>query len=394
MNLTPSDPDIETIVSRIAKGDLDLQPSFQRGEVWSDAKKAKLIDTILREWHIPPIHIIQVKESGKLQVLDGQQRLAAIRDFVNNKIKVNGSLQPSDVRLEDLNGKVYSDLPDEVRRKFDQFTLRIFRISDYLPGEPGELFYRLNQPATLTAAEQRNAFFGPAREQVKQLVSSFGEYGLTDGFIGFNNDRMAYDDVLARLCIFLEAGSLRHKLSAGILADRYRSEFPFSDHAVGLAECALQRLGSISKLVGTAPGFNKATLFSWLWFLSQVKYDFNQRGDELAKYYLAFELARRGGVEGSIQLLLRVGSHFLISPRAAQNMLLVFNDRATARVNDTMSLLTRDKLLWVFAYSYMGHGIGSAVEMGCIESVLAVGSAEEDFPSAEKMVIELVSAVK
>ena len=59
MRLLPSDPDVETIVGRIKNGDIDLQPEFQRGEVWSKLKKQRLIDSILRDWHVPPIHVIE-----------------------------------------------------------------------------------------------------------------------------------------------------------------------------------------------------------------------------------------------------------------------------------------------------------------------------------------------
>ncbi len=90
MKMLPSDPDIQTIVARIDSGDLDLQPNFQRGEVWTTAKKRKLIDSILRDWHIPPIHVV-VGDKGKQEVLDGQQRLVAIRDFVRGVIRVDGT---------------------------------------------------------------------------------------------------------------------------------------------------------------------------------------------------------------------------------------------------------------------------------------------------------------
>ena len=48
MKISASDPDIETLVGRIRKNELNLRPDFQRGEVWSEAKRQKLIDTILR----------------------------------------------------------------------------------------------------------------------------------------------------------------------------------------------------------------------------------------------------------------------------------------------------------------------------------------------------------
>ena len=77
----PSEPDVQTIVRRIEAHDIDLQPDFQRQEVWSTTKKKKLIDTILRDWSIPPVHLVRTYDDA-LEVLDGQQRLTALRDFL------------------------------------------------------------------------------------------------------------------------------------------------------------------------------------------------------------------------------------------------------------------------------------------------------------------------
>ena len=58
MKCESTDLEIETIVNRIKNEDMDLQPDFQRGEIWTLQKKQKLIDSILRGWKIPPIHVI------------------------------------------------------------------------------------------------------------------------------------------------------------------------------------------------------------------------------------------------------------------------------------------------------------------------------------------------
>ncbi|TIM39283.1 MAG: DUF262 domain-containing protein [Mesorhizobium sp.] len=133
MQLSPSDPDIQTIVARIRNGDLDLQPDFQRGEVWSTHKKRRLIDSILRNWYVPPIHTVVVPGSHQQEVLDGQQRLVAIRDFVNGHYSVDGNIPPFDERMQRLDGLRYEQLPNDVRRLFDNFTIRVMRVTDYQP---------------------------------------------------------------------------------------------------------------------------------------------------------------------------------------------------------------------------------------------------------------------
>jgi len=80
MKCETTDLEIETLMNRIKNNDMDLQPDFQRGEIWTSQKKRKLIDSILRGWKIPPIHVVQDVKAID-EVLDGQQRLAAIRDF-------------------------------------------------------------------------------------------------------------------------------------------------------------------------------------------------------------------------------------------------------------------------------------------------------------------------
>ncbi|WP_199451323.1 DUF262 domain-containing protein [Vibrio harveyi] len=171
MRIQTSDPDISGIYNRIKRGLIDLQPDFQRGEVWNTTKKQRLIDSILRGWHIPPVHLISDPITDKLEVLDGQQRLVSIRDFINGNFPINGSLEPKDDDIAKLNGLYWDDLPDTYQVKIELFTIRFLTITDYKIGEPGELFHRLNHPTSLTSAEQRNAFFGESRQQVKNVAT-------------------------------------------------------------------------------------------------------------------------------------------------------------------------------------------------------------------------------
>ena len=92
MKCQTTDLEIETLVNRIRNKDMDLQPDFQRGEIWPVQKKKKLIDSILRGWKIPPIHVV-TNENSVDEVLDGQQRLAAIRDFCDNIICIDGNIE-------------------------------------------------------------------------------------------------------------------------------------------------------------------------------------------------------------------------------------------------------------------------------------------------------------
>lgn len=336
MKISASDPDIETLVLRIRRDELNLRPDFQRGEVWSEGKRQKLIDTILRGWQVPPIHVVSIPGTSELEVLDGQQRLAAIRDFSSDSFRFNGRIKPVASELASLDGRVFGAFPPQLQRRFNQYPLRVFTITDYQPDEPYELFYRLNQPTTLTAAEQRNAFFGKAREQVKGLVALAQGCGVDRESIGFSNARMAYDDVLARACMYCEGGTFHLHVTAASLNDRYRSNRPFESESLRQVENAIRIFALGRATYGESVRLNKASLLSWLLFFANNQAVWGN-GEIAARIIAHFEMNR-----------LRSGPTQSLDEFVERQWMALFDDRASSRVNDTLSVAARDFVLWFF----------------------------------------------
>lgn len=356
MRLLPSDPDIETLVGRINKHELDLQPDFQRGEIWALGKRQRLIDSVLRDWHVPPIHVI-LNEDQTVSVLDGQQRLAAIRDFVANEIPVDGSLPPHDQYIANLDGMRFDGLPFDVKRRFLRFPIRLFTIVDYRPAEPGELFYRLNQLSSLTAAEQRNAFFGETRKQVKDLVELVDQLDLGGSLFGFSNARMAYDDVVARSLFLLEADTLRQKVTSNALADRYRNDMPFSRSSINGVCSALQLMNIAQRIACGGIKLNKATAQTWIVFLASAPVAFSASSEKaiLSDFMAHFELEREAVSKDLYQsdmAGIRVGDNSDFTTNLLLRRALVeYSDRSTSRVADVSSVVLRDFVLWMFLLS-------------------------------------------
>ncbi|HCL4213120.1 TPA: DUF262 domain-containing protein [Pseudomonas aeruginosa] len=341
MHLTPSDPDIATLYRKIVGDRLDLQPNFQRGEVWGKGKKQRLIDSIIRGWHIPPIHVIQVPGSERQEVLDGQQRLAAIRDFVDNQFPINGIQEPYESSIAELDGLTWNELPKSIRAKFEDFTIRIITISDYKPREPGELFYRLNQPTNLTSAEQRNAYFGEARQQVKNLTEHMEGIGISREILGFSNSRMAYDDVIAKFLLTLENGTLNKKITSNTVTSRYRASTGFSPElcestrkCLDLLHLCLQRKHPSAKL-------NKATISSWLTF-NYKALELGISIEILVEYFCRIESIR----EEYEHILDTKAIPNGITRDFLTKTLQIYQDRASSRVADTSSVILRDLILW------------------------------------------------
>lgn len=73
---------VETLVSQMRKGRIDLDPSFQRRNAWLGNRKSKLIESIMLGFPIPQIVLAEkLDEPGNYFVLDGKQRLLALRQF-------------------------------------------------------------------------------------------------------------------------------------------------------------------------------------------------------------------------------------------------------------------------------------------------------------------------
>jgi hypothetical protein len=345
MQLLPSDPDIETIVSRIRSGVINLQPDFQRGEVWGKPKKQRLIDSILRNWHVPPIHVIENSKSGKQEVLDGQQRLVSIRDFVAGAFPVDGETEPLDIKIQALDGKYYAELPEEWQRRFNQFPIRVFRIVDYQASEPAELFFRLNQPASLTGAEQRNAFFGPVRQQIRSLVENLERLASRGRPLAFSNSRMAYDDVLARTALAVQRRTLAEKITSEDLDELYRQDRPLASETIQLVGGAIEALAAgIGNEQTLLPKFNKATLFSWLIFLARGVLVGNplRSGKTLEDFLSFFEEMRIGA---SIDP--RLSKHRLGGLAPTDRLFSIYENRSSARVADISSVVLRDAIIWL-----------------------------------------------
>lgn len=137
-----------------SNGLLNLSPDFQRRSVWSEKAKSYLIDTLIRGKPIPKILITQELTGSRnvRVVVDGQQRLRSILDFVNDNFKV------SRAHNKQYSGKTFSTLPDEIRAEFLKYELGVDVLFGLSYEEMLDIFSRLNAyTVTLNQQEQFNA---------------------------------------------------------------------------------------------------------------------------------------------------------------------------------------------------------------------------------------------
>ncbi|HAV1236086.1 TPA: DUF262 domain-containing protein [Salmonella enterica] len=350
MKVRSTDPDLSTIYNRIKNEQIDLQPDFQRGEVWTSSKKKLLIDTILREWQVPPIHVILNDDDITQEVLDGQQRLCTIRDFMDDKIKINGNLKPYNNDLMEVHGSTFSRLPKKLKLKFERYAIRIFEIYEYEKGEPGELFNRLNQSLTLTGAEKRNAYVGGTRKQIKEFVNQLNDLNVGKEFLGFSDLRMAYHDLFARLGYLLELKDLTANPSDKDLEDLYREDRLFSDEVVTALQNAIYTIATIKDEVSNNSvnvHITKASIFSWLFFISMIYLEEGNTDtkNDIIKSFINFEV-NRYNYKNNLSMMDSF-SLKILPQEQLKNIYLLFNERASSRVMTSGSLLIREACLFI-----------------------------------------------
>lgn len=93
---------------------LNIQPAYQRRKRWTRKRQSQLIESLIVNIPIPPIVLYETSLSS-YEVMDGQQRINAIRDFYGDKFKLTGLEIYSN-----LNGCKYSTLPEKIRSSIDR----------------------------------------------------------------------------------------------------------------------------------------------------------------------------------------------------------------------------------------------------------------------------------
>ncbi|TXH67099.1 MAG: DUF262 domain-containing protein, partial [Thiothrix sp.] len=152
---------ISTLRDKYERGQLNLQPHYQRQYVWQLKPElpSRLIESLLLNIPIPPLYFIRLStgaNKGKSEVVDGQQRLTTLIKFIKNEFKLE-KLQ----KLSSLNGKCFRELPEQDQEKILDASIRSIIIDS---GENQdlqyEIFERLNRGAmALNEQEIRNCVY-------------------------------------------------------------------------------------------------------------------------------------------------------------------------------------------------------------------------------------------
>ena len=96
------DSDVEGLVKRLKRGDIYV-PGFQRGFVWTGPEKSRFIESLILGLPVPNVFLAQDAKTRNLNIVDGQQRLRSLGDYLDGKFYLSGQ----DIQ-EELKGCYFS----------------------------------------------------------------------------------------------------------------------------------------------------------------------------------------------------------------------------------------------------------------------------------------------
>lgn len=129
---------VELLVDKFKKGEFFI-PAYQRQFIWKPKNKDMFIESVLLGLPIPFMFFGDC-EDGKMEVIDGAQRMQTLMQFVDNKLKLK-NLE----KLPLLKGFSFEDLPKPQQRKFLNKYLRVVILDEDTTNDVRQdLFNRIN----------------------------------------------------------------------------------------------------------------------------------------------------------------------------------------------------------------------------------------------------------
>jgi hypothetical protein len=225
---SPTTKDIALLHQLQQSGQLKLQPEFQRNSVWPKSAKAYLIDTILNDRPIPLFFLQRSTspQSGRPEyaVIDGQQRLRAIFEFLDDRFPLTESKDDSVAKSSEK--KRYSQLPNELKQRILNYDLVVQELSGYSDDDIRDMFARMNRYVVpLSKQELRHA---KQHGKFKEFVERTGRWPFWTANRVFTKNqvqRMRPVEFCAELAILLSEGPQDKKRAIDLYYVRFKESF-------------------------------------------------------------------------------------------------------------------------------------------------------------------------
>lgn len=192
---------LETLVQRLQK-EIIFVPPFQRNYVWKLAQASRFMESLLLGLPVPGVFLYKEEDTGRLLIVDGQQRLQTIKMFFEGlfdkeEFSLSG-VTPS------LQGKTYRTLSEEQRNNLNDSIIHATIVRQDAPeGDSSsiyQIFERLNTGGTQLQPQEIRAsiFYG----RFSQFLNELNETPSWRVIYGEPSPRMKDQELILRFLAF------------------------------------------------------------------------------------------------------------------------------------------------------------------------------------------------
>lgn len=250
IDISPKNQSLDLLLNRVENEEIDLMPDFQRkAGLWKTTQKSQLIESLILRIPLPAFYF-DGTDNDKWIVIDGLQRLTALKEFFIDKTLRLTGLE----FLKDLEGLGYDDMPKVYIRRMKETQVICYIIN---PGAPINLKYnifkRINTGGLhLEPQEIRHALYqGYATEYLKKL-SDNDIFKKATGY-SVPTERMLDREFVLRFVAFYELGVEKYdgvvddflNSAMALINKKYKNDTDYADYVEQRFLLTLQTAESI-----------------------------------------------------------------------------------------------------------------------------------------------------
>lgn len=287
---------VNQIVKGMVNGTIVYNNAIQRGFVWDKTRMSLLIDSILRDYPVPPIYTIKTndkivvkgKEVSVYDCIDGKQRSTTLKLFLENEFALTGlePIEQADGTEIDINGKTFAELDEDMQDTIKSYSLTVYFFSDITDEQISEMMSRLNNGKVLSGVENAR-IKAKCLPQIQELASHdlFTRYLTEKAIKGYANE-----DIVLKLALLMNEQT---ELSTKNVRNAYET-FTFGEEinkdindTMDFVLYALEEATDSKKVIKRIT--SKANLITVLYVAYEYK---KQYGDEAEISYFADSIAQ------------------------------------------------------------------------------------------------------
>jgi len=309
---------------------LEVDHSFQRKYIWTVKNQILLIETILMGYPVPEVYLWQKQtdsaSGGTIHsIIDGQQRLGSIFDFVNNKFTLRKNYV--DFKDADYVNKTFEELTDDQRTQIWQYPLSVRFIKRVIGHEDiVNMFLRLNSTSTtLNPQELRNAEYNGLFLRLANELSKLEIWETISLFTGNEYRRMRDIEFISSLLIFIRLGINEETSQKNInkIYDTFNDEYEDFESDKTLFESLVDMISQLADFDDSIKKFIKRkvhfyTLFTALYFVYRKHEGLSSNNLENYKQFVELYQSKGNLEEGVTNINSLVNEYYALSQEGTQ----------------------------------------------------------------------------